>query len=303
MNDQAFEGLLDRAYYGRTVEVLAAVDLDVELVNRVGQDGFTLLNRASIGGHVDLIQGLLERKADIHARNAIGWDSVISAAINGHLPALTLLMNSGARMTTTSNVTGQNALMYAAYGDNLSCAVFLLSRGCDLRLVDNQGRSALDLYDYYNHHSNEIKEQRRQILRDAFAEGPHISQVCSRLAAANQVNHSIAPSTSLTTALPTLPPPLLSTPLRRSVAETGCADCLSCTSGPAVVSSRWLHAWLWSWPRTLLYPPMRPSPTSPTRRPSSSAPCCVRVCLVTRASSSSSPRTSKSSQVPVPVPF
>jgi len=85
-------------------------------------------------------------------------------------------------MTTTDNAYGRNALMWAVYRDQLSCCLFLLSRGCDLRLVDNQGRSALDLYDtaYNNHthtHSNEIKEQRRQILRDAFAEGPHISQV------------------------------------------------------------------------------------------------------------------------------
>ena len=114
-----------------------------------------------------------------------------------------------------------------------------------------------------------------------------------------------SPSKSLTTTLPTLSlsplPPLGSAPLRRSVAETGCADCLSCTSVPAVVSSRWLRAWLWSWPRTLLYLPMRPSPPSPTIRPSSSAPCCVSVCLVTRASSSSSPHTSESSQVSFPV--
>ena len=40
------------------VDVLAAVDLDVGLVNRVGQDGYTLLIRASMRGHVDLIQGL-----------------------------------------------------------------------------------------------------------------------------------------------------------------------------------------------------------------------------------------------------
>ena len=80
-------------------------------------------------------------------------------------------------MTTTS-YTGKNALMLAARYDRLSCCLFLLSRGCDLRLVDNQGRSALDLYDTaFNRLSNEIKEQRRQILRDAFAEGPHISQV------------------------------------------------------------------------------------------------------------------------------
>ena len=178
MNEEAFERFLRRACYGRTVEVLAAVDLDVGLVNRVGQYGNTLLIKASLGGgHVDLIQGLLERKADIHARTVSGWDSVMLAAMNGHLPALTLLMNSGASMTTTS-YPGWNALMYAARHDRLSCCLFLLSRGCDLRLVDNQGRSALDLYGTYsNDLINEIKEQRRQILRDAFAEGPHISQV------------------------------------------------------------------------------------------------------------------------------
>jgi len=178
MNDDAFQGLLGRANDGYTAEVLAAVDLDVGLVNRVDQYGWTLLIMASSGGHVDLIQGLLERKADIHARYVNGCDSVMLAAINGNLPALTLLMNSGASMTTTDNVHGRNGLMWAARFNHLSCAVFLLSRGCDLRLVDNQGRSALDLYDTaYNNLSNEIKEQRRQILRDAFAEGPHISQV------------------------------------------------------------------------------------------------------------------------------
>jgi ankyrin repeat protein len=178
MNDEDFKRFLWRACDGHTVEVLTAVDLDVGLVNRVGQYGRTLLLMASRGGHVDLIQGLLERKADIHARDAYGCDSVMMAAWYGHLPALTLLMNSGASMTTTDNVAGRNALMIAASGDHLSCCLFLLSRGCDLRLVDNQGRSALDIYDTYsNNLSNEIKKQRRQILRDAFAEGPHISQV------------------------------------------------------------------------------------------------------------------------------
>ena len=100
MNDQAFNDLLSLALNGRTVEVLAAVDLDVGLVNRVGQGGYTLLIMASRGGHVDLIQGLLERKADIHARIVNGWDSVMYAAFFGHLPALTLLMNSGGSMTT-----------------------------------------------------------------------------------------------------------------------------------------------------------------------------------------------------------
>jgi hypothetical protein len=80
-------------------------------------------------------------------------------------------------MTTTEN-GGMNALMLAAYHDRLSCALFLLSRGCDLRLVDSDGESALDLYDtWLNVLSDKIKEQRHQILRDAFAEGTHPSQI------------------------------------------------------------------------------------------------------------------------------
>ena len=178
--DEDFQELLGRAYYGHTEEVLAAVDLDVGLVNRVAQDGNTLLLRASTDGRVNLIEGLLERKADIHARAAGGWNSVMHAAFNGHLPAITLLMNSGASMTTTSN-GGRNALMWDAYRDSLSCALFLLSRGCDLRLVNNQGQSAVDLYDTLARRlDSEAKEQRRQILRDAFAKGPHPSQVQRR---------------------------------------------------------------------------------------------------------------------------
>ena len=93
MNDEAFNDLLDRAFHGHAVEVLAAVDLDVGLVNRVGQGGLTLLHWISRGGHVDLIQQLIERKADIHARDANGWDSVMWAAAHGRLEALTLLLN------------------------------------------------------------------------------------------------------------------------------------------------------------------------------------------------------------------
>ena len=43
MNEEDFQRLLANAWHGRTVEVLAAVDLDVGLVNRVGQRGYTLL--------------------------------------------------------------------------------------------------------------------------------------------------------------------------------------------------------------------------------------------------------------------
>ena len=179
MNEQQFKTLLGRASGGRTAEVLAAVDAEPGLVHRANDAGYRLLHWASMGGHADLIQGLLERKADIHARAVFGWDAMIMSALHTHLPALTLLFNSGADMTATDTL-GQNALMNAAVKNSLECAVYLLSRGCDLRLVDNVGQSAIDLYGLLENFNDEVKEQRRQILRDAFAEGPHISQIRRR---------------------------------------------------------------------------------------------------------------------------
>ena len=180
MNEQQFQILNGRAFGGRTAEVLAAVDAEPGLVHRVGDAGHRLLHWASMDGHADLIQGLLERKADIHARAVLGWDAMMISARHNHLPALTLLFNSGADMTAT-DTGGQNALMRAALKNSLECAVYLLSRGCDLRLVDNVGQSAIDLYGMFTTNiSDEVKEQRRQILRDAFAEGPHISQIRRR---------------------------------------------------------------------------------------------------------------------------
>ena len=179
MNEQQFRILKARAFGGRAAEVLAAVDAEPGLVHRAGDAGNRLLHCASWGGNTDLIQGLLERKADIHARSVIGSDAMMLSAWRNHLPALTLLFTSGADMTATDTF-GQNALMRAALNNSLECAVYLLSRGCDLRLVDNVGQSAIDLYGMLGNISDEVKEQHRQILRDAFAEGPHISQIRRR---------------------------------------------------------------------------------------------------------------------------
>jgi hypothetical protein len=179
MNEQQFNNLLYRAFGGRTAKVLAAVDVEPGLVHRADNAGYRLLHWASMGGHADLIQGLLERKADIHARTLSGSDAIMLSAMHSRLPALTLLFTSGADMTATDTF-GQNALMRAALNNSLECAVYLLSRGCDLRLVDNVGQSAIDLYGMLGNISDEVKEQHRQILRDAFAEGPHISQIRRR---------------------------------------------------------------------------------------------------------------------------
>ena len=144
MNEEQFNNLMNRSRWGHTTVVLDAVDAEAGLIKRAAYNGLTLLHEASSSGHVELIQGLIDRKADIHAKAAVGCDALMISAGNGHIEALKLLFTAGADMTATDN-NNCNALIIAAMTNHLDCAVFLLSRGCDLRLVNDRGESALDL--------------------------------------------------------------------------------------------------------------------------------------------------------------
>ena len=78
----------------------------------------------------------------------------------------------------------------AANNDHPEVCLLLLSKGIDLMAMSNGNITALDYYgDDLNSNpptharpalTDEVKEQRRELLRDAFAEGPHPSQVQRR---------------------------------------------------------------------------------------------------------------------------
>ena len=187
MNDQEFNHLMDRAHEGETEAVLAAVDAEPGLVTRgaVGNSwirGLTLLHVAGAFGHDDLARGLLDRGADVNAKDTaagVGRDALIQACSSGHVPVATLLLDRGANVNAT-NSQGKTALFFAAQRDEIEAALLLISRSADLMAQDNQGLTALDAYGSYYGFSDEVKEERCAQLRAAFAEGPHISQVRRR---------------------------------------------------------------------------------------------------------------------------
>ena len=190
MNDQEFNHLLGRAYKGETEAVLSAVDAEPGLATRGNAagngwiQGTTLLHQASDCGRVDLVRGLLDRGADVHAKDTgagDGRDALMWACYFGRVPVATLLLDRGADVNATSS-RGQTALFFAAQRDRLEPALLLISRSADLMALDNEGRTALDVYGWFYSIliNNEVKEERRAQLRAAFAAGPHPSQVQRR---------------------------------------------------------------------------------------------------------------------------
>ena len=182
MNEQQFEQLLGQARRGEAPVVLAAVDNDPGLVTRGDEElGTTLLHWACLGGQADLSRSLLDRKANVNQRDNRGGDALMAASLAGHCNVIELLTSRGADIDARSN-SGLNALALAAdYAYHPAC-LCLISKKADLTAVDNDGRSVLDLYGHYANPplSDEVKKQRRESLRTAWAEGPHISQVRRR---------------------------------------------------------------------------------------------------------------------------
>ena len=152
----------------------------------LGQDrwidaGMAALHAASRGGSEGLVRELLDRGANLHSLDGDGWTALHFAATGGHFAVATLLLNRGIDLHAL-DTWSYTALHRACFNDHLDCAVLMLSRGSDLMAIGNKGVTALSRYAHWVDPplSEQVKNLRRLILRNAFAEGPHPTQVQRR---------------------------------------------------------------------------------------------------------------------------
>ena len=114
---RAVRAVLGQTLHANTREkqtaVLAIVDQHEGIVHRANWDGCRLLQYASLGGHVNLMPGVIDRGAVVHVKNSCGEDALMWTAFNGQIQAVTLLLDQGADLNARNN-DGRNALMYAA---------------------------------------------------------------------------------------------------------------------------------------------------------------------------------------------
>jgi len=155
----ALRQLLEHCMFPRRAEALALLDLQPGLLNlRWAGAGFvvngkwaypstTVLMMAGQGGDLGLVLALLERGADLHARDDVDWTALIAAAWWARTPEVCEL---------------------------------LLSRGVDLMAESINGNTALTLYGNGSRLTTAEKEAGRKRLREAWASGPHPSQVQCR---------------------------------------------------------------------------------------------------------------------------
>ena len=100
------------------------------------------LQAASINGHLEIVQTLLENGADINAQGGRYGNSLQAASLNGHYEVVRMLVENGADINAQGGRFG-NALRAASDSGHDHVVQLLLEHGADIHAQGEDGRSAL----------------------------------------------------------------------------------------------------------------------------------------------------------------
>ncbi|KAH0542984.1 hypothetical protein FGG08_002672 [Glutinoglossum americanum] len=123
------------------VKLLLERGADIEAKDK---DGWTVLQRAVSNGHELVVNLLLERGADVEAKGKGRWTVLQRAASNGHELVVNLLLERGADVEAKSK-SGWTALQWATSNGHEPIVKLLLEKGADIEVKDYSGRTALQL--------------------------------------------------------------------------------------------------------------------------------------------------------------
>ena len=117
---------------------------------KVGEYGMTCLMAAAYNGHLAICRLLLDKGAQLEARNGNGNTPLHYAADHGHVEIVRLLCDRGADVEARSN-GGWRPLHDAAWNGHISVAKELIEeRNAEINARIDGGRTALTIARQYN---------------------------------------------------------------------------------------------------------------------------------------------------------
>ncbi len=90
---------------------------------------------AAMGGHLTVVQYLLDRGAEVNAKTYDSQTPLIQAAASGHLAVVQCLLEKGAEVSVKDS-SGQTPVRKAAYQGHLAVVQCLLERGAEVNAQD-----------------------------------------------------------------------------------------------------------------------------------------------------------------------
>ena len=125
------------------VRMLEMRSIDVEGRLGVREDGWTCLMTAAVNGHLDICRLLIDKGAQVEAKNISGWTPLHFAAFGGYVEIVRLLCDRGADIEARTT-GGSRPLQYAAYYGYISVVKELIEkRNAEINARDDRGWTAL----------------------------------------------------------------------------------------------------------------------------------------------------------------
>ncbi|KAF3389987.1 Ankyrin-3 [Talaromyces pinophilus] len=116
-------------------EILCRVDVnEIGGIDLVDNSGETALRWASERAHLEIVQLLLEKGADVDARGGKYGTALQAAVEKGHVEIVRLLLKKGADVNTQKGPYYHNALQAAARDGHVEIVWLLLEKGADINI-------------------------------------------------------------------------------------------------------------------------------------------------------------------------
>lgn len=146
-NDRGVSALMIAAFEGITPKVKELISLgaNVNAVNHSsGSPGRTILMGAAENGHLEVVNLLLEKGAQIEAKNAKGNTALMIASELGQNAVVQRLLEQGAKVNKTNN-TGFTPFMKAALFGRAQTMAILIKGGAQINTPTSNGTTPLML--------------------------------------------------------------------------------------------------------------------------------------------------------------
>ena len=140
--------LILAAYRDNAYAVRALLDAGVNINIRESELDArgTALMRAADRDSVSVVHELLKRQIDWKAKDIYERTAVHSAAINGSIDSLAVLLSLRDVEVNIQDINGNTPLHDAAgLTDDSKCLELLLSKGADIEIVNNRGKTPIDI--------------------------------------------------------------------------------------------------------------------------------------------------------------
>jgi len=113
---------------------------------------FTPLHQASFYGALECGQYLLDRGADIDARDYDGWTPLLMAAYQGDVELVRLLLERGAKTDAHDDYSGRTPLHWAVLKRSIQAVRLVLEHGADVNARDKSGNTPSQLGSALGYH-------------------------------------------------------------------------------------------------------------------------------------------------------